>query len=108
MDLINTGIILAYILIGFGAITAIGFGIKKMIESNNSLVKAGSAFAGLIVVLIFAYILASDNVLSSYEEYEITASTSKRVGVGLYSFYILGIGAIGSIIYAEFSKIFSK
>ena len=42
------------------------------------------------------------------EEYEITASTSKRVGIGLYSFYILAIGAIGSIIYAEFSKIFSK
>ena len=32
--------------------------------------------------------------------------TSKKVGVGLYSFYILAIGAIGSIIYVEFSKIF--
>ena len=108
MDLINIGIILAYVMIGFGAIIAIGFGIKKMIESNNSLVKTGSAFVGLIVVLIFAYVLASDIVLDSYEEYEITASTSKRVGIGLYSFYILAIGAIGSIIYAEFSKIFSK
>ncbi len=108
MDLINIGIILAYIMIGFGAIIAVGFGIKKMIASNNSLVKAGSAFGGLIAILIVAYILASDSVLTSYEEYEITASASKRVGVGLYSFYILAIGAIGSIIYAEFSKIFSK
>ena len=108
MDLINTGIILAYIMIGFGAIIAIGFGLKKMIDSRNSALKAGYALVGLTVVLIFAYMLASDSVLTSYEEYEITASTSKRVGMGLYSFYILAIGAIGSIIYAEFSKIFSK
>jgi len=108
MDLINTGIILAYLMVGFGAIAAIGFGIKKMIQSNNNLVKAGAALAGLMIVLICAYTFASDSVLTSYEEYDITASISKRVGVGLYSFYILAIGAIGAIIYAEFSKMFSK
>ena len=91
MDLINTGIILAYIMIGFGAIIAIGFGLKKMIESSNSALKSGYALAGLTVVLIFSYMLASDSVLTSYEEYEITASTSKRVGIGLYSFYIHSI-----------------
>ena len=52
--------------------------------------------------------MASDEVLGSYEKYEITASTAKKVGMGLTTFYILGIGAIGAVLYAELSKSFAK
>ena len=57
---------------------------------------------------ILSYLIASDEVLQSYEKYKISASQSKNVGMGLLMFYILGSLAIGAILYAELSKVFSK
>jgi len=64
--------------------------------------------AGTVCLFIIAYVLASDEVLKSWEKYEITPASSKQVGMGLITTLILIIGAIGSIVYAELSKIFSK
>ena len=52
--------------------------------------------------------MASDEVLGSYEKYEITASNAKQVGMGLTTFYILAFGAVGAVLYSELSKVFSK
>ena len=95
-------------MVAFAALTAIGFGIKKMIQKTNNAKKTLYTIGGLVAVLIFSYLIASDEVLGSYNKYEITASTAKKVGMGLTSFYILAIGAIGAILYAELSKVFSK
>ena len=62
----------------------------------------------LIEFVIFSYLIASNEVLESFEKYEITASTSKQVGMGLIAFYILMLAAIGAVLYAELSKVFSK
>ena len=107
-SLINISIILTYLMVGFATLTAIGFGIKKMMQKTNNAKKTLYTIGGLVAVLIFSYLIASDEVLGSYDKYEITASTAKKVGMGLTSFYILAIGAIGAILYAELSKVFSK
>ena len=107
-NLINIGIILTYIMIVFAALAAVGFGMKKMIQKTNNAKKTLYTIGGLIIVLIFSYFIASDEVLGSYEKYEITASTDKIVGMGLTTFYLLAIGAIGAVLYAELSKTFSK
>ena len=107
-SLINIGIILTYVMVAFAALTAVGFGVKKMIQNTNNAKKTMYTVGGLVVALIIAYLLASDEVLSSYEKYEITASSSKQVGVGLITFYFLLFGAIAAILYAELSKVFSK
>jgi len=107
-SLINIGIILSYLMVGFAALAAIGFGIKKMMQKTNNAKKTLYTIGGLVAVLIFSYLIASDEVLGSYEKYEITASTAKKVGMGLTTFYVLAIGAIGAVLYAELSKTFSK
>jgi len=107
-SLINIGLIFTYLMVAFAALTAIGFGIKKMMQKTNNAKKTLYTIGGLIAVLIFSYLIASDEVLGSYDKYEITSSTAKKVGMGLTSFYILAIGAIGAILYAELSKVFSK
>ena len=107
-SLINIGIILTYLMVGFAALTAIGFGIKKMMLKPNNAKKTLYTIGGLVAVLIFSYLISSDEVLGSYEKYEITASTVKKVGMGLTTFYLLAIGAIGAVLYAELSKAFSK
>ena len=107
-SLINIGIILTYLMVGFAALTAIGFGVKKMIANTENAKKTLYTIIGLVVVLLFSYLIASNEVLGSFEKYEITASTSKQVGMGLIAFYFLIFGAIGAVLYAELSKIFSK
>jgi NADH:ubiquinone oxidoreductase subunit 6 (subunit J) len=106
--LINWGIILTYIMVAFAAFAAIGFGIKQMMQKTNNAKKTLYTIGGLFFIIIFSYITASNEVLSSYEKYEVTASTAKKVGMGLTSFYILAIGAIGAVLYSELSKVFTK
>ena len=106
--LIDIGIILTYLMVGAAALTAIGFGIKKMAENPDNATKTLYMIGGLIAVILFAYLFASDEVLKSYEKYEISKSTSKQVGMGLIAFYLLIAGAFGAVVYAEFSKVISK
>jgi NADH:ubiquinone oxidoreductase subunit 6 (subunit J) len=107
-SLINIGIILTYVMVGFAALAAIGFGIKQMMQKTDNAKKTMYTVGGLVVAFIIAYLLASDEVLNSYEKYKITASSSKQVGMGLITFYFLMFGAIAAILYAELSKVFSK
>ena len=107
-SLVNIGIILSYIMVAFAALATIGFGVQKMMQNTNNAKKTLYTVGGLVVAFIIAYVLASDEVLNSYDKYEITASSSKQVGVGLITFYFLLFGAIAAILYAELSKVFSK
>ena len=107
-SLINIGIILTYLMIGIGALIAIGFGVKKMISNTENTKKTIYTIGGLVIVIFFSYLMASDEVLKSFEKYEITTTTAKRVGMGLITFYVLAISAIGAVIYSELSKLFSK
>ena len=107
-SLINIGIIITYLMIAFAAFTAIGFGIKQMMLNTNNAKKTLYTIGGLFGILILSYLISSDEILGSYEKYEINAATAKQVGMGLTSFYILAIGAIGAVLYAELSKIISK
>ena len=106
--LINMGIILTYLMVGFAALITIGFGVKKMIANTENAKKPLYTIGGLVAVLLFSYLIASNEVLGSFEKYEITALTSKKVGMGLITFYFLMFGAIAAVLYAELSKIFSK
>jgi hypothetical protein len=107
-SLINIGIILTYLMVALAALTAIGFGVKKMMQKTNNAKKTLYSIGGLLVIILISYLMSSDEVLGSYEKYEITAATAKRVGMGLTTFYFLAIGAIGAVFYAELSKVLSK
>ena len=101
-SLINIGILLTYVMVAFAALTVIGFGLKRMTK------KTLYTIGGLVAISMLSYLISSDEVLVSYEKYDLTASTAKRVGMGLTTFYILAIGAIGAVVYSELSKVFSK
>ncbi len=107
-SLINIGIYITYIMVGFAALAAIGFGIKKIISNTENTKKTLYTIFGLIIVLLISYFTASEEILKSFEKYEISNSISKNVGMGLITFYILIFSAIVAVLYAEVSKLFSK
>ena len=82
--------------------------IESIILGSKNTKKMLYSLGGFLAIILLSYLMASDEVLRSYEKYEITASTVKKVGMGLTAFYLLAIGAIGAIFYAELSKVFSK
>ena len=98
VSIVNIGILLTYALIAIGALFS---------RSGNSK-KTLIGISAFIAVVILSFVLASDTVLPSYEKYEISSSSSKRVGMGLYTFYILTTIAIIGVIYSEFTKAFKK
>ena len=103
MDIIqNIAIILTYILVIAAAATALVFGIiQYMSKIKESWKTALGVIGGIILVMVISYFLASDEILTSWEKYEITTSTSKRVGMGLVTLCILGGGAIISLLAME-------
>ena len=108
MDLINIGIIITYIMIFGAALAVVGFSGIQMMKNPNNAKKTLYSIGGLVVVLVLGYFLASSEVLPAYEKYGVDASTAKRVGMGLNTFYFLAIGAIGALFYSEFGKVFKK
>ena len=88
------GIIIAYILVGSAALIILAFGVIKIIANKSNAKKTLYKIGGLAIIALISYLMASGEVLDSFEKYEITSLTSKQVGMGLYIFYIVLGGAI--------------
>ena len=105
-SLINIGIILSYLMVGFAGLIAIGFGVKKMIANTENAKKTIYTIGGLISIFLVAYVLSS---LLDYDPANWKMDlTDKKVGVSLYALYLLIFGCVSAILYAELSKSFSK
>ena len=100
---------LTLIMLAIATLVIVSFSVKNMITNTKSAKKTLLTGGGLIAVLLLSYFgLASDEVSVSYQKCNISASTSNMVGMGLWSFYILSIIALASIVITELSKKFSK
>ena len=100
--MVDAGLIIAYILIGLCALTAIVLPLIQAVGNPQSLKKIGISVGALVVVFVVCYFLAGE---STYGNNDVTASTSKRSGAGILMFYVLLAGAVVSIVYTEISKL---
>lgn len=105
----TSGVIITfcYILLGIATLTAIVFPIMTMVQNPKNAKNALIGIVGLAVVFAIGYFTAGDEeVFDASAKLLADASTSQLSEAGLNAFYILGIGAIGVIIFSEVSKIF--
>jgi len=81
------------------------FVIKGVLSGNikKTLLSVGA----FLVVVVIGYAMSSSSIegLPLVDNQPITESTSKWVGTGLNTFYILGILAIVSMVYSGFTKV---
>lgn len=99
MGIIDIGLIGSYILIGLCAVSAIVMPLVQSLSDPKSLVKSGIGVGVMLVVFLITYALADGNSQGA------TEGTSKMVGAGLITMYILVAGALLGIVYTEISKV---
>ena len=108
-DIVSEGLLITwcYILLVIAAITAIVFPIITMAQNPKGAKNAMIGVAALVLICVVGYFMSGDEVHINLDgDMLADAATSKKSEAGLIAFYILGAGAIGSIIFAEVSKMF--
>jgi hypothetical protein len=103
---ITTSIYLSLVVMILTVAIMVLFGLTQTLQNIN---KSKGLIIGLIgfaiVIAISWFGLATDEVFRAYGE-GVTNFTSKWVGAGLWATIILGVIAIGTIVYAEVNRIF--
>jgi len=108
-DVVSEGLLITwcYALIGIAVVKTLGFSIVEMVLNPK---KAKSALIGvgvLVVICVVSYFMSSNEVHSNMDgDILADAGTSKVSEGGLIAFYILGVIAIGTIVFSEVSKMF--
>tara|TARA_B100000902_G_scaffold394238_1_gene450146 strand:+ start:428 stop:856 length:429 start_codon:yes stop_codon:yes gene_type:complete len=99
----GTFIGLSYLLLGVAILAVLTGTVMTTISNPKKFIGSAIGIGAMIMIFVISYVLASDEVLRTYGD--ITASTSKMVGAGLFTFYILLVLAVLSIIYAGISRL---
>jgi len=92
----------AYLIFALVIVAVIIFGLKGLFSGNikNTLIILGA----FIVVIAISYAMADNTPMMLKDGDMLSESGSKWVGAGLYTFYLLGIIAIGSMIMSGFKR----
>ncbi len=95
----------AYVTLALIVLFVLGFVFKNLFTGGSlrsTLIGAGS----FVAVLVLSYVLSGgDPTVYEHSEGVASASTSHYVGAGLVAFYILGVLAIGSILFTGVKKL---
>lgn len=104
MDVVEIGLWLAYLLLGFGLAFAILMPfVQALIQDPKSLVKTAIGLVAILVVYGLGYALAGDEVTPKYAEFGVDSGLSNSVGGLLITMYILMFTALIGIIITEVS-----
>lgn len=109
LDVVSEGMLInwCYILLGIASVSAIIFPVITMAQNPKNAKNALIGIVGLAVVFAIGYAMAgNEEVFDASAKLLADESTSQLSEAGLNAFYILGLGAIGVIIFSEVSKIF--
>lgn len=108
--LINAGLWLTYLMIAGAAIAAIAFPVMYLAKHPEQAKGALKGIGGLVAIVLVSYLIASGEIMEfpGSEKFGMTEASTKRVGMGLITFYLLALGAVGAVLYAELGKAFKK
>jgi hypothetical protein len=93
----------AYIIFAITVAFVLFFVVKGIFAGNikNTLVSVGA----FLLIVVISYMLADSKPLATQDGGMLSESGSKWVGAGLYAFYILGILAVGTMVFGGIKKV---
>ncbi|MGB4204759.1 MAG: hypothetical protein WBJ84_03970 [Bacteroidales bacterium] len=108
-SILNPFFITAYIALGLCLLFALLFPIINTIAQPKKLIRALIGLVVLVIIGIIAYAL-STNELSAIKlmEYNMSESGSRQIGAALIVTYIIALGSIVAVVYAEISNLFKN
>ncbi|MEO2084301.1 MAG: hypothetical protein ABGW65_02110 [Marinoscillum sp.] len=107
-DLIDFILYFGYLMIGIGAVLAIGFPVYLASKNPKSLVDSGIGIGVILALFLFSWLISGNEVLSSYAEFGVDAGLSKFIGGSIILVYVLTCVALGGIFYSEVIKNFKN
>jgi hypothetical protein len=106
MDIFDIMLVGTYVLFIVSVIAAVVLPIVKSLDNPQTMIKSGIGIGALLVVFLLSVLFSSGEVSAVAAKFDLGATGSRLVGAAIIMVYLLGIGAIGGIIYTEFNKIF--
>ncbi|TXG37439.1 hypothetical protein [Seonamhaeicola maritimus] len=107
---VNTFMYIAYVVLFLIVAIVLLFVLKGLFSGDikKTLISVGAFLA--IVFISYAMSSGTDLNLQPFIDKgaDVTEATSKKVGAGLYTFYVLGFLAIASMAFSGVKKIFNK
>lgn len=106
---LNFMFILTYLLLGIAVLFSLVFSLMNLFSSPQSLKKTLYVVVGFLLVVAIAYFVladGSDGTVEAMAERGIETSETvvKRIGAGLWVFFILTIIAVGSMLWGGVRK----
>ncbi len=105
-SLINIGLIVTYILLGFTILMLIGFSIYFTIINFKSAKTGLFGIGALFIIMIIAYMVSPANQGQFYSLHKVGPTLSKVIGAGLFSTYFIFIIILILVVYSEVSRWF--
>lgn len=108
-SILNPFFITAYIALGLCLLLALLFPIINIIAQPKKLIRTLIGVIVLVIVGVIAYAL-SKNELSAFKlmEYNISESFSRQIGAAIIVTYIIALGSVVAVFYAEISNLFKN
>ena len=105
---VNWALYAAYIMLAIIVLFVLVFVVKGIFEGDIK--KTLFSVGGFLLVGVLSYVLASNSIdgLPLYDGEAITPGASKWVGAGIITFYILGIVAIGAMVFSGIKKLTTR
>ncbi|WP_026450901.1 hypothetical protein [Aequorivita capsosiphonis] len=93
----------AYITLAITLLFVLFFVLKGIFAGNikSTLLSIGA----FVIIVVISYVLADGTPMTMPEGEMLSESGSKWVGTGLYTFYIMAILAIGSMVFSGIKKV---
>jgi hypothetical protein len=104
-SLIDIGLYVSYVLL---FVTLLGVVIFPLINTFSDFKKAKSGLIGfglLVLMVVIAYLISPADQGLFYSNFNVGPKLSKFIGGGLFATYFIFVAVIGSILYAELSKL---
>ena len=104
--IVNIGIIVAYVLVVIGVVTAVVFPLINALSEPKLLIKSGIGILAVLVVFGLGYALADSTLTAKFIQSGVeTGNLSRMIGGSLTMVYLLmGVAIIG-IVYTELVKL---
>ncbi len=106
-NFVDIAILVAYGLLGLGALSAIVLPLINAIGNPKSLLKGLMGIVLILIVYGIAYTMSTDEVTATYTRFGVDAGMSKTVGASLITMYLLLVISLIGIVITEISKIFN-